>query len=293
MGEQATSGVTRDIDLGPVTITVRTDAGPRIVRYRRGDHQPFADLPDTRLEHPTAGTFRFVGGHRVWRSPENPEVTYQPDDAPVDLELIDDGLVIVGSPDRDGVVKTIAVRQLDQLTIVDHSFRNDGAAPVECAVWAITQLTPGGVAVVPHRHRAVDPDGVLPNRSLALWPYTDLSDPELELRGDHVRVASSDRSAKTKIGTENRSGWLAYVTGTSAFAKWSPLHRDDHVYPDLGSSIECYRDHRFAELESLGPLTSLEPGESVDHREVWRHVEDTSIEALLSELPADPLGDTP
>ncbi|MCX7999556.1 MAG: TetR/AcrR family transcriptional regulator [Leptospiraceae bacterium] len=45
---------------------------------------------------------------------------------------------------------------------------------------------------------------------------------------------------------------------------------DGAVYPDGGASVEIYTNNRMLELESLGPLTLLEPGESVEHVEIWR-----------------------
>jgi hypothetical protein len=38
-------------------------------------------------------------------------------------------------------------------------------------------------------------------------------------------------------------------------------------YPDFGSQAEIFTDHRFLELETLGPLASLAPGAAVEHVE--------------------------
>ena len=38
----------------------------------------------------------------------------------------------------------------------------------------------------------------------------------------------------------------------------------------MGVSGQIYTQHDFTELESIGPLTSLEPGEAAAHHEDWQ-----------------------
>lgn len=277
------------LTLGPVEVTVALAAGPRILGYARpGRRQLFAELPDVVIRRPDVGTFRFLGGHRLWRAPEEPAVTYQPDDHGVVVERRDGGVGLVGAPDRDGLVKTITVRQHGELTAVDHTLRNDGAAPVAVAPWAITQLVTGGTAILPQP--AADPEGLLPDRQLVFWPYTDPAAPEVLLRRGDVRVHASFRPSRTKLGQANRRGWLAYHLEDQLFVKWAPLHDDGRPYVDLGSSVEVYRDERFCELESLGAHVTLAPGGEVAHREVWTllDVPAQRLDAVLDALPDVP-----
>lgn len=291
--EQAKRTDTLAFELGPVEICVATQAGPRIVGYSR-THCPqvFASLPHTVLSHPDAGVFRFLGGHRLWRSPEVPVSTYQPDDLPVEITTTDSGLTVKGEADRDGVVKTLSVSQRGTYTIVDHQLENHGASAVQLAPWAITQLTPGGVAVLPEPLDLVDADGVLPNRRLVIWPYTDLASAEVEFAIDCIIVHATESEAKTKIGIPNTRGWLAYILGDELFVKWSALHDGGARYPDFGASVQCYRDERFIELETLGPLVVLDPATSVVHREVWQlqQMGDRSLDQIIASLPTTPEG---
>jgi hypothetical protein len=71
--------------------------------------------------------------------------------------------------------------------ITDHSLTNQGLWPIETAPWAITQLKPGGVAILPQQVGPADPDGVQPNRTLALWPYTDIGSAHLNREVWEVR----------------------------------------------------------------------------------------------------------
>jgi hypothetical protein len=280
-------------EFGPVEISVATQAGPRIVGYsRKQGPQLFASLPDTVLSHPDSGVFRFLGGHRLWRSPEVPASTYDPDDLPVEITATEDGLTVKGEADRDGIVKTLSISQRGSYTTVDHQLENLGTGAIQVAPWAITQLTPGGVAALPESFEPVDADGVLPNRRLVLWPYTDLASAEVEFAFDCVIVHATGSEAKTKIGIPNTRGWLAYALGDEMFVKWSALHGDDSQYSDFGASVQCYRDQRFIELETLGPLVVLDPGSSVVHREVWQlqQMGDQPFGQLLASLPNTPEG---
>lgn len=279
---------TTTIGLGPVSLTLAVNAGPRVLAYARdGGPNLFASLPDDVIEHPAIGTYRFLGGHRLWRAPEVPAVSYASDDQPVTITETDAGVEIVAPSDGDGVVKAIALSQHGEFTVVDHELRNEGWTPVRSAPWAITQLAPGGTAYLPQRREPVDDDGVLPNRHLVLWPYTDLSSPEITVHQEVVTVEGSDRPAKGKIGISNRRGWIAYAHGSELFVKWSALHRDGDVYVDFGASIQCYRDERFLETETLGPLVTLQPGKRAVHREVWllREVPDGALGETLESLP--------
>jgi hypothetical protein len=284
-----------EIDLGPVKISVATNAGPRILSYTvPGGPEFFASLPGSGIELPEEEFFRFLGGHRLWRSPEIPSITYQPDSFDVTRTEAVDGVDLIGQPDGDGVTKQISVRQEGVYTVVRHRLVNNGRDAVRTAPWAITQMTLGGTAVLPQTRGPVDEDGVLPNRTLILWPYTDLDAPEFSFESSAIIVSGSENPAKAKIGQPNRRGWMAYILGTHIFIKWSKVHDDNAAYPDLGASSQCYRDDRFLELESVGPIAALHPGQETIHTEIWRiiDIDGRPLDAILDALPETPERDT-
>lgn len=282
----------RTFELGKFSIDVATGAGPRILRVLKdGVDGMFADLPELGLETPSGALFSFLGGHRLWRAPEEPETTYEPDDGGVEIVAADSSIVLTGMPDSDLISRRITVGAVDDYLVVDHVLTNLGESVVSQAPWAITQLEPGGTAYLPHpepsTRRSVSPD-----RSVVLWPYTSFHDPDIALDDAVVTVFGSDRVDASKVGLCNRRGWTAYHRGGSLFVKWSPLHRDDRRYADLNASVQCYRNSAFVELESLGELVDLEPGGSASHREVWSvmTVGSDTLDATLRSLPAVPVG---
>ena len=279
-------------ELGEATITVALDAGPRVVGYELAGHRNlFADLPDAVIDHPAAGRFWFIGGHRLWRAPEEPPVTYQSDHHAVEVVKEGGSLTVSGPPDSDGIVKVLTLTQHGPLTVVDHMLENVGTRSIDAAPWALTQLVPGGRAILPNSVDNVDADGLLPNRTVVLWPYSDVAASGVSISRSEIRIETSENSTKFKIGQPNRRGWVAYGMGDELFVKWAPLHDDLSSYVDLGSSIQCYVDSRFVELESLGPLTSLEPGDHCHHREVWTMLRGNGDNSdSLASLPPDPGG---
>lgn len=285
---------TETIDLGPVVVTVARGAGPRVLDYRRHDGPSlFAAVPDAAIDHPGGGMLRLLGGHRLWQAPEIPESTYLPDDGiEIEMERSAAGIGLTAPAGPGGIAKTIRLEQRGALTVVEHTLHNHGSGPVRVAAWAITQFAPGGAALLPLLRDPVDPGGLRANRHLVLWPYTDLSAPELELRRDAIVVHGSGQRTMLKVGQPNQRGWMAYQRDTEIFVKWSPLHRAGAEYADRGASTQCYRDERFVELETLGPLVDLGPGDRVIHREGWMLLDTSERDtaAVLEALPAIPAG---
>lgn len=139
-------------------------------------------------------------------------------------------------------------------------------------------------------HEVGSGDSVLPNRSVVVWPYTTLSEPEFDFALEMITISASVRQAKTKIGMANRRGWVAYEFEGELFVKWSPIHDDEQTYTDLNASMQCFRNEDFIELESVGPLVDLACGANVRHVEVWALIPlvDVGVSEALASLRADP-----
>ncbi len=158
------------------------------------------------------------------------------------------------------------------------------------AAWAITMLTPGGEAWLPRFLGRSDPGGFQANGSIVLWPYTRLTDARLVLGDPVIRVlAVAGSEDRTKIGLQGRPGWTAYRRGDAVLVK-HVAWLDGESYPDLDASVQCYSCGDFIEVETLGPLVTLTPGESTTHRETWtltRVDPDASMETVLGQLRLD------
>ncbi|MBN1450034.1 MAG: hypothetical protein JW963_03390 [Anaerolineales bacterium] len=262
-----------DLDCVPLenaslSLLVAQSVGPRIVSLRfKGGENLFAELPDFTAERPDGVMYRFYGGHRLWHAPENMPRTYALDDQPVEIVPTRNGLSITQQVEvQTGIEKSIQISLADDKpqAILGHTLTNRGLWPVECAPWTITQLKTGGVAILPQSREQTE---FLPNRSLALWPYTDIASPHVTWGNRFILVRAQMQTA-FKVGFPNPRGWLAYWLDGTLFVKRAAFDAQAAYY-DFGSSSECYCNDQFLELETLAPIGTLAPGESATHTETW------------------------
>ena len=255
-----------------LSLTLTTSIGPRVLSLTpAGGNNLFVDLPEVILDCPGVGSYHLYGGHRLWHSPENSRRTYIPDSLPVSVENIDNGVILTQPVESDTQIqKSMQITLHDAMPIVavDHTLTNKGLWPVELAPWAITMMKPGGFAILPQNRERTDPDGLLPNRQLVLWPYSNLNIKNLVWGHDALFLHAPLDEGAFKIGFPNPRGWIAYFNPPYLFVKRS-VFQTDKTYPDNGCSSECYCNPQFLELETLGPLVSLQPGRMINHREIW------------------------
>ena len=250
---------------GGVTVTVTTSVGPRILGLSRDDGNLMAVLPGMGLDRPGAGRFPFFGGHRLWAGPEVPEITYEPDDRPCVVTEVGDGVRVEAPQDGAGLTKAISVLPAEGGLEVEHELRNGSGRAMTVAPWAITQLRPGGTATLPLPSPGPGPQA---DRALVLWPYTDLTDPRIAFEPGVVRVRSSASGSPLKVGVAPGDGPLSYRLGDEVFEKRVDVDRSA-VYADRGAALQVYLCDDFCELETLGPLVTLEPGATARHTERW------------------------
>ncbi|NJN15893.1 MAG: hypothetical protein HC822_06190 [Oscillochloris sp.] len=274
---------THSITNGHVQLDVLSTAGPRIVRLIGANGRNLlAEMPDKTWDVPN-GTFHIYGGHRLWHGPEAFPRTYQPDNEGLELEEIAGGVILRRPTEpASGIAKEVVIRlATDRAALtIDHHLINNSPWPIELAPWAITQFRPGGHAIIPFG--PIDPDraALLPNRMLVFWPYTQPSDPRFRF-GDAYLIIHAGELPPTKLGTFVERGWTAYhVDETLIVKRFTPQPGSNHV--DHGCNVEVYTDRNTLELETIAPLSRLEPGARVNHREEWE----------LSKGTADPIDES-
>lgn len=245
-------------------------AGPRIVRLGlAGSTQNLlAETPEVSWETPL-GRYELLGGHRLWFAPEDPDLVAVPDSHGLELREEAGGIRLIGPAEPStGLRRSIAVRlDPDHPAVeIDDELGNVGDRPIELAPWSITQLPPGGLVRLP-QPTAITEHVVRPNRILVLWPYTSWDDARLDPREGELRIHSAP-GPWLKVGSFIEAGWLAYDRdGMTFVCRFEP--QPGRTYPDLGCNVEIYCDDAFLELEVLGPLTILAPGEGVTLSQRW------------------------
>ena len=248
-----------------------TTAGPRIVGLSyKGSPNLLADVHDVFWNSPY-GNYYPLGGHRLWIAPESIARTYIPDNSGLQVRGLAAGVELTGAVEvGSGVQKSLRIElEADRPAVrLLHTIVNKNPAPILLAPWTISQFRLDGVAILPQPQGKADPDGLLNNRSLALWPYTRINDPRLHLADDFITVRPNSDEHPFKIGYFNSHGWVAYWRENILFVKRN-VPQPGATFPDGGSNTEVYCNHRGIELEALGPLQQLEPGQTCTFAETW------------------------
>lgn len=262
------------ISNGLVEVIVTTNIGPRVIGYRFcGEENIFAELPSTTAVKTEYGTWHAFGGHRLWHAPEVKPRSYMPDNDPVKYEIIGNDTIrlMTAVETGTGIEKEMLIR-LDAASsrvIVTHRLTNRNLWSVELAPWALTIVRGGGEAIIPNEPYISHDDVVLPARPLAVWHFTDLSDSRWTFGSRYIRLRSdANLKEPQKVGVGVKQGWAGFIHGEIFFLKKFP-YVTGADYPDYGSNCEIYTEGSFMEVETLGPLTTVEPDQSAIHTEEW------------------------
>ncbi len=260
---------------GDAELVVTTSVGPRIIHYGlMGGPNAFHVIPETRGQS-GGGEWVPYGGHRLWIAPEAMPRSYFPDTGPYGTPVMDGDTLVLASPAESttGIQKTMRVTLAPSGSAVSvtHTLTNHGVWPVTLSVWALSIVASGGKVVLPQEPFVAHGDELLPARPLVLWKFTDMADPRWRWGTKYVTLAQQDDlDTPQKVGLYNAQGWAAHVTDTQAFVLQIQLAPSGPAaLADMGCNFETFTKGPFQELETLGPLTPLEPGASASHTEHW------------------------
>jgi hypothetical protein len=258
-----------------VELIVTSDVGPRVLRYSFvGGDNIFKEVSAAEEAKMTAGQdWKLYGGHRIWVGPEEPSYTYAPDNEPPEIVVKGAVLKATSPTDAAGVRKEIEVElaSAGSGVRVTHRLTNETRWPLRFCAWALTMMAPGGAAIAKFPPRGTHPEHLLPANPLVMWRFTNFSDPRwtildkyLILRGD------PDKSDPEKAGLHHPEQITAgYLLNGDLFVKRYKTLGPSSDYPDMGSAFETFTNGMFLELETLGPLREVAPGQTIEHREDW------------------------
>ena len=261
---------------GATEVICALDFGLRIL------HLSCVGMPNLFYEQPvdlsdglcTSQGWRLYGGHRLWCAPES-NSSYYPDNIPVGYELLPDGVRLTQQVDPWlKVQKQMTLRfEPDGSILLVHSIKNTSDAPVTLASWGISTLGDGIAEII---FDSGTPGCLNPERVLALWGETCLNDERVTFSKNRVHARHLPRPEEYKIGLYSKSGRAVFQNKAQQFEL---VFSSDAFgqYPDGGCNFELYLDAHVMELETLGPLCTLSPGEPTGHWERWHVCKSSSI----------------
>jgi hypothetical protein len=267
-----------------VELIATLDVGPRIISYRLKQGKNVFKEYEDQLGKSGESEWMIRGGHRLWTAPEDLTRTYAPDNGPVEARELAPGQVrLTPKPDAEyGIQKEIELHLAERgsgVTVI-HRIKNLGSNPTELAPWALSVMAGGGVEVIPLPPKRPHPGSVknasspadfAPNLRLMAWPFLDFQDPRWHFGSQYITLRHDTTKGPTKLGLFHRQGWVGYLNGGTLFLKRFEFQEGKH-YPDGGVNYETFSNQDMVEMESLGPLVRLAPGEVVEHTERWELV---------------------
>lgn len=265
---------------GQAEVIISLDFGPRILSFRTnlGENVFFEDPgKSVYVDDEEIGTYykdRDIwynyGGHRLWINPEKLPETYHPDTDQVDYELTERGAILKQAeqiPNKIALQMELELDDSDAKLKVIHKVTNTGKDSKLFAIWAISPMAPGGIEIIPMGKLE---DGALPNRLFCTWPYTDLSDSRLYIGKEYMSLKQEPGNtyAPVNLGYNNPERVAGYLNKGTLFVKRFEAN-DKGNYSDMGVAFETFSNEAFLEVESLGELKSVAPGEMSMHVEQW------------------------
>lgn len=262
-------------------LIVTLDVGPRVISYRLTNGVNVLKNYDAMMGGTGEPEWQIRGGHRFWLAPEDLTRTYFPDNRPVKYEPLGPTAArFIPPPETEyGVQKQMELHLAASGTAVEVRLKvtNIGTAPTELAPWGPTVMAPGGVEIIPlppkrphpgHVRNAQSPADFAPNQELILWPYFDFADTRWTFGSRYIFLRQDVTKGPTKIGLAHRMGWVAYLNSGTLFVKRFD-YRDGAVYPDLGTRYQTFSNEDMLEMETVGELVTLQPGQSAELVESW------------------------
>ena len=289
---------------GVIEAYVTIDIGPRIIRFGYvgeqnilcSNRKAFGPKDDKEFTDYFGEGKRWenLGGHRIWVSPESYPETYYPDLEPVHYELTENGAVFTPAPEKEnGVAKTLEIKMDpdDENMQVTMRVKNISDGDKTFSVWGLSVSEKGGTLVIPMN---TNDTGLLSNRIISVWPYTDMSNDRIYWGSRYVTLRQDEKYEQPiKLGFDLNCGTVYYCLGDDIFRKSFDTNHPVAAYPDGGCSFETYTNENMIEVESLSELKTVKPGDSSCLTESWSLYKkpcevdfknDQSIDSMLEKI---------
>lgn len=265
---------------GIIEAFITIDVGPRIIRFGfvngqniMCDNRNVISPKDDKEFEDFFGKgkkWEILGGHRIWTSPESYPKSYYPDLDPVKYEIIENGAIFTPKPEiENGMQKQLEVKMNPDSADMQVTMRVTNIAPAaqEFSIWGLTVSACHGTLVIPMN---TNDTGLLANRNISVWPYTNLADSRVHFGKKYVTLRQDINIDQSfKLGFNLNDAKVYYCLGNDVFCKSYETIHPYEKYPDNNCSFETYTNNGFIEVESLSPLKSVAPNETVSLTECW------------------------
>lgn len=248
-----------------VELVVVTSVGPRILSLGVPGGPNLLYIDDTGFG---VGAWRMYGGHRFSTAPES-GFSYVPDDQPCRTVVDVDRVAVTQERMPNGLRKILTIEPAVKeagFTLV-HTLLNEGDIPWSGAIWAITCVPAMGTVSIPQH-----PNGESSTPRCHFWSSPGFYDanpnsPQWRSLPDRFSVHPIGETAKVGLhAIEGRIDFEHPAAGLTLLQSEVP---EPAECPHHGCNLEVFTAEKYVELEMLGGIRELAPGESMELTQRW------------------------
>jgi len=252
---------------GSLELIVVTEIGPRIMSFgfKDGENILYEDKSDFSF-----GNWRIYGGHRLTVAPES-SLSYEPDNGHCEVFVQKNKLKITAPASSNNIQKILEIspdKNGDGFK-VKHIIKNTGNLLITAAPWTVTCVKTTEHLIIPWASGSKQ----WRNRKVCYINCNDsfnapVNSPQWQPTDDLFIINPNGQTGK--IGIYSDKGLMARLGANSTFIKYSKAIAPDSSYPDSGCNIEIYTNPKYIEMEFLGPIETVYPGNELTLTESWQ-----------------------
>lgn len=264
------------ITAGAYSIVVVPEIGGRIMEYSlESMNALWENVDEFGKTYPIAKEWHNYGGYKTWVAPQS-KWGWPPDPmldfGKANVEIVENSkgvptIKITGAASlKSGVMftKEVSLTESGEVTLKQRMHNISGDTFLG-SIWDVTQVGTPCFVVFPIRKQSRIPGG------LAYLMGESKSTGQFVRNGDLCITRYLGEAGK--IGSDSDGPWMIWFKDDLAYVKlFDPMQRGAQ-YPDGGCSVEVFTSDKeagYVEMEILGPLVELEPGDSTELTEKWR-----------------------
>jgi len=264
------------ITAGVYSIVVVPEIGGRVMEYSiNGRNVLFESREEFGKTYPVTKEWHNYGGYMTWLAPQeawvwppdpmldygkaNVEILQSPNGIPV--------LKITGSPSlASGMMFTKEI-SLDETgeVVLKQRMHNIGAKKVKYSLWSVTETKAPCFVAFPIKKKSKFENGLL-------YVVNESKNSRQFMVRKGICITNY-LGELGKIGSDTDGPWMLWINDDLAYAKIIPPMVKGKNYPDGGCSVQVFTSQGkpgYVEMEVMGPITDLGPGEGTETVERWR-----------------------
>ncbi|MCU0376763.1 MAG: DUF4380 domain-containing protein [Bacteroidales bacterium] len=238
----------------------------RNVLYRDSLQDGVVFEPGKVITHPAGGRFD-IGPEKT--SPKRPALFFGKWEGTI---TGDREAEMVSQQDTSSGVMLVRRFRLDdkgsRLTCTQ-TIKNISSETKRYCYWSRTFAKGGGISLTPLNHDSRFPKGYMIYGPGNVMDFVPAEEPNIRVREGILEIIGPPE--RPKFVMDVAEGWLAYITRDGQlFIKTFPVY-PERVYGEMsGANVSVwYNKEQMCEIEPIGPMETIRPGEEVSFTETW------------------------